>query len=770
MSCFVCNKTALLMYRCSNVACGKVFCRDCGEGFIKQNCPCCGNYSNTSAGWIKDVVDAFAPQQPTTSTSGGDSAAAAEQRRLRESQERAEASQRSMEQEAREANKRKLELEEERLELERARVAEDKRQGKTAARFRGLTSITLAFVDKLLAAFPESGHTQLRSDTAVCFGAVCEILGQMLDRQSHGDNEEGNPYVTPDDFEQLRMLETRIADLRKRASCGDFLDATIALLQGETAIATRVIETFRRVFSDWQQVDEAYRDVVQEAVEQVRVELALLERHPRTGRDALATRQQIDTFCLADTGGERSRPTQIDLPTLKAFQPDPERIRKCLASVRTAFHRLLEKGRELTARGAAGMAPAIESLTARHLLLRRGDATAAVIDLGTLATQGQRNAFLEFSKPPALKNFMLDEGLVLFLNVAEDVAAGKLQITESGTIAGVYKSFLAAITGADRALDDADGFGKRLGERMAAAENIHRQLEQLLNLGRIQQSAANLLKDMGTAKKTLERALQLVQMGEISLGTKLAERAVHEAEWLLDAPTLDTAVEEQRAKWTTAEGSFSALQQEGTRQKTGWRGALGEAFFLNSHEELLRRLEAFYRHHASSSCGPGTEMGHRHGKLIRSTSTMLEYRPSLRVWFVVHDALERVTARPVSPDVAFFNALCAIASAHASIDETEEGVIRAAVLDAELAIDEAQMKAAIAEWRSVVSDKRRVVAVAQTVADVDAITDPEMLERLNTALKNVARADDSVTETEIAVYHAFLARIAQRMYADLVSS
>ena len=113
MSCFVCNKTALLMYRCSNVACGKVFCRDCGEGFIKQNCPCCGNYSNTSAGWIKDVVDAFAPQQPTTSTSGGDSAAAAEQRRLRESQERAEASQRSMEQEAREANKRKLELEEE---------------------------------------------------------------------------------------------------------------------------------------------------------------------------------------------------------------------------------------------------------------------------------------------------------------------------------------------------------------------------------------------------------------------------------------------------------------------------------------------------------------------------------------------------------------------------------------------------------------------------------------------------------------------------------
>ena len=80
------------------------------------------------------------------------------------------------------------------------------------------------------------------------------------------------------------------------------------------------------------------------------------------------------------------------------------------------------------------------------------------------------------------------------------------------------------------------------------------------------------------------------------------------------------------------------------------------------------------------------------------------------------------------------------------------------------------MRAAIAEWRSVVSDKRRVVAVAQTVADVDAITDPEMLERLNTALKNVARADDSVTETEIAVYHAFLARIAQRMYADLVSS
>jgi hypothetical protein len=48
----------------------------------------------------------------------------------------------------------------------------------------------------------------MRSTTTVLLGAVCEMLSEMLERQAHDHEGTSNPYVTHDDFDKLRELET----------------------------------------------------------------------------------------------------------------------------------------------------------------------------------------------------------------------------------------------------------------------------------------------------------------------------------------------------------------------------------------------------------------------------------------------------------------------------------------------------------------------------------------------------------------------------------
>ena len=61
-SCFFCDSVSLLMYRCSNPPCRKVFCRGCGTGWDHQACPACGNHSSENAGLVQAFVDILTPE------------------------------------------------------------------------------------------------------------------------------------------------------------------------------------------------------------------------------------------------------------------------------------------------------------------------------------------------------------------------------------------------------------------------------------------------------------------------------------------------------------------------------------------------------------------------------------------------------------------------------------------------------------------------------------------------------------------------------------
>ncbi len=87
--CYLCDKTGffLQVYRCSNPACGKVFCQNCGAGWDHRACPACGNHTEQNVNLMKDVVDFLTPRKASEATkrsgiqSGGD--ARVEHRRSR---------------------------------------------------------------------------------------------------------------------------------------------------------------------------------------------------------------------------------------------------------------------------------------------------------------------------------------------------------------------------------------------------------------------------------------------------------------------------------------------------------------------------------------------------------------------------------------------------------------------------------------------------------------------------------------------------------------
>jgi hypothetical protein len=61
-ACYLCDSVALVMYRCSNAPCGRVFCHGCGTGWDHHTCPACGNHASQGAGLVQAFVDTLTPR------------------------------------------------------------------------------------------------------------------------------------------------------------------------------------------------------------------------------------------------------------------------------------------------------------------------------------------------------------------------------------------------------------------------------------------------------------------------------------------------------------------------------------------------------------------------------------------------------------------------------------------------------------------------------------------------------------------------------------
>ncbi|MFM8495836.1 MAG: hypothetical protein ACKOEM_09975, partial [Planctomycetia bacterium] len=578
-----------------------------------------------------------------------------------------------------------------------------------------------------------------------------------------------NPYLTHDDFDKLRELEDRVRRLRSKAACTDFHAAAVALLDAETARYNACATNLDHLTKRCEDAQQRYASAVTAAADCLALELFIC----RQSDAAHPLKECFERFVPAGRLG-RLAPGADQVAAVEAFRVDESRLITCINVLAAALDALTQTTRDLVAACRTGIEPQRDQVVENRVVVPKGDrGTESKTDLGTLGAAGKQYAFLDFTKPPALRTLDCDSALGLYLNVAEDVAAGAIQLNTAPAIKATYNAFMAAVTNVDQSLSKAMMLEAQLRERLAAATTFHRDVAALLRPATVT-AAANTLKAALTAGKAmLSRAVQLATIGDSRLAQRLAEKAMDSSRALLSKAAVEKPLREQASRLTAVERSFNAVEAEASRQREGWRSLVGEIIpLINSHEDLRARLDEFFGLHRSTRWGPGSELGRGVMSFVRQCREWCElahYTPALPSWAVLHDTLERTRPRDVAAPSAFANALCAMAHTHDGLSDDESTLIARIARDRGLGLRQEQVDAMVRHWRSLPRDQSTLRAIAQAITDVQNISDRGMLENLSQDLCRVAQIDEDLANDEITVYHGFVTTMSRMLYPTFAS-
>lgn len=609
----------------------------------------------------------------------------------------------------------------------------------------------------------------MRSTTTVLLGAVCEMLSEMLERQAHDHEGASNPYVTHDDFDKLRELENRVRHLRSKAACSNFHAAAVALLQAEAARYTACANNLDQLIKRCESAQQQYVSAIAAVAERLALELFIC----RQSDAAHPLKKCFERFISAGQLGRL--PAGVDqIAAVEAFRADESRLTSCKNDLAAALDALTRTTRELIATCQAGIEPQRDQVIESRVVVPKGDrGTDSKTDLGTLGAAGKQYAFLDFTKPPALRTLDCDSALGLYLNVAEDVAAGAIALNASFAVTATYNAFMTAVKNVDQALSKAVTLEEQLRDRLAAATAFHREAATLLQPGPLTTAADRVRAALATGKLMLSRAVQLATIGDTTLARRLAESAVDVGRGMLSPASIDKPLREQANRRKAVERCFESVEVEASRQREGWRSLVGEIIpVVNSHDDLRARLDEFFGLHKTTRWGPGSELGRLLMAFVTKSHEWCElaqYKPSLPSWAVLHDTMQRTRLRDVSGADAFANALCAMAHTHDGLSDDEAAVIARIVRERGLGLRQEQVDGLIRNWRSLPRDQSTLQAIAQAIIDVQAVTDRGMLENLAQDLRRVARVDEDLANDEITVYHGFVTMMTRLLYPTLVS-
>lgn len=604
----------------------------------------------------------------------------------------------------------------------------------------------------------------MRPTTTILLGAVSELLGEMLQQQSQSQEDASNPYLTHDDFDKLRELEGRIRELRTKARCADFVAATTSLLTEQATLYASCAAEIEQLLDRWRDAEQRHLSTIQSVAESLAFDLHVCVRaNPRHALKA-AFEQIVPTLRIGQ------QPPVGDLPSaLEAFRADERRLSSCIATMQSSLDALADSARDLMRRFRGDIQAIRARVVERRVVVENGDQDPeAKTDLGTLGAQGEQYAFLAFTTPPKLTHFECDSALGLYLNVAEDVADGRIRLRESGRICETYKAIMAAVTRIDQRLSEAMTLEKRCRERLAQAEAFQDFVGKELTAARVNEAAESSRNSIAKARSLLVRAQQLATIGDIPMATHLQALAAKAVSGLFSSGAVDAAITEQSARLEAMQRTFARLEAEALQQFTTWRLTLHEFFpFLRAHQTVRALLDEFFGLHKDARWGPGSALCHSFVEMVRKCRPwcdLIGYKPSVRFWALLHDRMTRCRPRDVQPAIAFCSALCAMAHVHDGLSGDEASLIDSIVRDCKLPMNSHEVGTLVEYWRGLPNDQRTVEVIAQAIVDVDVIIDQTMLDRLLEGLRRVAQADDALAVDELAVYHGFVTTITRRMY------
>lgn len=639
-----------------------------------------------------------------------------------------------------------------------------------AATLRRKTSLAIALAD----AVPAAGPAGELLPQAVLRAAACETLGDMLERQAHAGDDATSASLTALDFEQLRELAGRLTKQRAGGRHGDAVSRAAAVLEAQTALGREAGKQLAEALAGSTRAETAFRAVVRDAAGQLRHEIALCDRRATRSGDRPPLAPLIDAYsreeeaALADVDGPDA-PTassQIGGAGPAVIDTEGGRIKHCLERVASAlatFEREAEAAAPACVRAAE---TAISGLGAAGLVRRRTEIERSPT-VAPPPPDMPTAVLLEYGRQPQLESLACSADLAVLLNVVKDAAQAATGRAEATTITAVAERVLAALRHADAAITRAISMPTHAARRLAAARGILQALESGIDLRLVKEAATALETDLERAHAEMKAAEQMARLGEFDLAERMAARARERSLGAVDRQAVDETVAAGRSWLKVAEDLFDRVRNEAARL-TMWRqGFAIEGAGPPSADTLRTGLADFFRHRSTMRLGPDSvpsRMFDDWGREREVWCRLVDVEAPPCDWAVMTTALRHARPAAVDPAHGFVDALCAMSSAHKGIGGREAATIRDAVTRCRLPLDPAAVTAILAGWQKTAAGKGHSAAIAQAIVNVDAIGERRLLESLHRGLRAVARADGTLDEAEICVYHAFLIRIVPRLH------
>lgn len=596
-------------------------------------------------------------------------------------------------------------------------------------------------------------------------GAVCEILGDYVDREVRAARDSANPYATGEDFEQALNLTLGVDRLRSRESCSSFATAAAELLEPQSAIHADCAAALRRVCEEGDHVVKAVRDAVRDALEGLRVEAALLVHHQQRqgeGHSALEDLLRQHGIPLASAA--------VDQDALESFRPAERSVQERLQRVREKVDSIVSTAEAVAARCLPAVAKAKRKIVERGIVRMRGDAEpAGALDSTILALGGRVVASLGRGNTSLPGGFDCDGSLALLLScipVVGDSHAAK----HLSAVSEASSRFLRSLGEVAEDIVRTERLPECIRSALVTATATVDRMAAMFDIEGIAVAADAFQAERQKANHAVSLALKLAQCGEISLARRVGRLFRRADGSKPTAESVKAAIDEQMTTMKLLRMSFKDLSEEVERLTTIWQSVVAYVQGASAKHDHLRSLLAiFHNHHAKVSWAPGSECAGALAEMLRkaeAASAIAGVAPVVPAWLRLHEAIQAATPRDIPAAVAFVNAMCAMASVDGSLGRQECDLIRAgAEKMAALPLAACDLEATVGAWRDLRRGEPMLDAVAQAIVDAAAIHDQALLERLLGDVRLVAKVDGGLEGEEICVYRALFSAIMRRAHA-----
>ena len=225
-------------------------------------------------------------------------------------------------------------------------------------------------------------------------------------------------------------------------------------------------------------------------------------------------------------------------------------------------------------------------------------------------------------------------------------------------------------------------------------------------------------------------------------------------------PAQDLNLPKKRRSLERTKNNLFSSRERGDYPKSALKNFFGEGLGV-SYDELRNVLSVANQAVKKTGWAIGSELSQKVHLLIVSVEPACELTDMCFSWgqFNVEPILAKMNPRKLKPEIAFINALCAIASSDGDFCQKEQSLVSKIIHRYSPTIPKKTAAKAMHLWAKAARSTGLVETVAQSIVDVDNVKATPLQSQIHKCLLNVINADDRQDKSEAHAYNAIIARL-----------